>query len=150
VFQVRHRYRRLRNTTLLLLLASPAWGAAPALADPSLIAHPDVPETAISRNQARLYLTLRVTQWPDHTPLKVFVLPDDAPLHESFVRSVLGLYGYQLRRAWDRQLFSGTGQGPTVVSDREEMLRRVASTPGAIGYIDELAQSAGVKLLQVH
>ena len=40
--------------------------------------------------------------------------------------------------AWDRLVFSGTGQAPDTVTSTEEMLARVASTPGAIGYLSQI------------
>ena len=80
----------------------------------TLIANPGVGVKDLSQNEARLYFGMRLNQWPDGQGVKVFVLPDNHPLHERFVKSVLGLYPYQLRRAWDRQLFPGTEQAPVV------------------------------------
>lgn len=102
-----------------------------------LVAHADVPVAALTRNEARLYLTMRVRNWPDGRAVQVFVLPDNHPLHVQFVTDVLELYPYQLRRVWDRQLFSGTGQAPITVIDPADLLRRVATTPGAIGYAED-------------
>ena len=115
-----------KGLTFFLLLAL-AWRVC---AQPQLIAHSQVNVTQLSRNEARLLITLRVGTWPDSTPLRVFVLPDNNPLHQEFARSILGVYAYQLRRAWDRQLFSGTGQAPEVVDTETEMLERVGTTPG--------------------
>jgi hypothetical protein len=46
----------------------------------------------------------------------------------------LGVYPFQLRSAWDRLVFSGTGVSPTTVETEEEMRARIESTPGSIGY----------------
>ena len=123
--------------------------AGSAGAEPMLVAHKGVSSSELSRNEARLLVTLRVITWPDGTPLRVFVLPDNEPLHQEFARSVLGVYAFQLRRAWDRQLFSGTGQAPEVVDNESEMLERVATTPGAIGYVSEIPAGASVQLVEV-
>jgi hypothetical protein len=45
------------------------------------------------------------------------------------------MFPHQLRWAWDRQVFSGTGRAPIMVNTEEEMRQRIASTPGAIGYL---------------
>ncbi len=50
---------------------------------------------------------------------------------------------------WDRQLFSGTGQAPITLDTEEEMVRRVAKTPGAMGYVDSVPADAPVRLLEV-
>jgi hypothetical protein len=128
-------------------LAALALAAAALGAEPRLIAHRDVSISQLTRNEARLLLSMRVSTWPDHTPLRVFVLPDDNALHRDFALNVLGVYPYQLRRAWDRQLFSGTGQAPETVRDEAEMLRRVTRTPGAVGYVRDLPEGADVRRL---
>lgn len=92
---------------------------------------------------------MRLQQWPGGQPVKVFVLPDDHQLHREFAKTVLGLFPYQLRRVWDRQVFSGTGQSPMTVNDEREMLQRIAATPGAIGYLESAPDDARVRTLEV-
>ncbi len=104
----------------------------------------------LSRNEARLYLTMRLRQWPDGTKVQIFVLPDDDALHRRFVNAVLGLYPYQLRRVWDRQTFTGTGQAPFNVSSVDEMVRKVAATPGGLGYVETPSPNPGVRIVAVH
>lgn len=131
----------------LLCLLVILWNL-PAAAQ-ELVAHRDVMIETLTRNEARLYLTMRLKHWPDGTRVKVFVLPDDAALHRRFVNGVLGLYPYQLRRVWDRQLFSGTGRAPVTVSSIEELLRRVETTPGALGYAETDASSPNLRTIEV-
>lgn len=131
-------------TTCLLAIS-----AMEATSEPALIAHPSVAVDALTVNEARLFLTLRLLTWPDDTPVTVFVLPDDAPTHGEFIREALRLFPYQLRRVWDKQLFAGTGQVPTTVADEQEMLRRVAETPGALGYVRAPAPDPGVRVLRL-
>jgi hypothetical protein len=104
---------------------------------------------SLSRNEARLFLTMRVKQWPNGIPVRVFVLPDNDPLHLRVVKSLLGLFPYQLRRAWDRQLFSGTGQAPVTLETESEVIRRVAQTPGGIGYAASPPSHPAVRPLKV-
>lgn len=79
--------------------------------------------------------TMRMRAWPDGVPIRVFVLGDNAPEQAEFAKKLLDIFPYQLRRYWDRLVFSGTGQAPIELSSPEEMYSRVASTPGAIGYL---------------
>lgn len=114
-----------------------------------LIVNNALPHQPISRNEVRLYFTMRLPLWGD-TPVKVFVLPDDHPLHRRFTKSVLGLFPYQLRQVWDRQIFSGTGQAPIMVASEQEMVERVASAPGGIGYVESGANPPPqVRILEV-
>ena len=96
----------------------------------------------ISRNKARLYFSQRLTRWPDGTLITLVVLPDNHPLHTKFSKKILGLYPYQLRRAWDRQLFTGTGQAPVTVESELEARKIIALTPGSLSYVpgDKLNQ----------
>lgn len=139
-----HR-QRLGLTGLGLLAA--LW---PALAPAQeLIANPDVGMDRLTRNEARLYFTLAIQEWPNHHPIRVFVLPDADPVHTAFVKRVLGLFPRQLRGVWDRQVFTGTGQAPTAVADEAEMIRRVMTTPGAIGYTGSPPQDPRIRTLEV-
>ena len=114
-----------------------------------LIANRDLAQSQLSRNEARLYFTLRRQSWPDAQPVRVFVLADDDPLHMAFAKEVLGLFPYQLRGVWDRQVFSGTGQAPTLVASETEMIARVAATPGALGYVWSAPRDPRVRILEV-
>jgi len=114
-----------------------------------LIANPDWPAVRLDRNQARLYFTLRLKLLDNQIPINVFVLPDDHPLHRQFAKNILGLFPYQLRQVWDRQLFSGTGQVPITVTTEQEMIERVAATPGAIGYVESGSNLPQIRILEV-
>ena len=128
---------------LLLSLACQVSGAQ------QVITNEDLDCGVLTRNQARLFFTMRLPTCPNGQSVKVFVLPDDDPLHAEFVKTVLGLFPYQLRQVWDRQVFSGTGQAPITVRNEQEMIERVATTPGAIGYAAGKPAEPGIKLLEV-
>ncbi len=114
-----------------------------------MIVNSGVSTKEITTNEAQLYMTSRLKEWPNGVPVKVFVLPDDNPLHRRFANAVLGLFPYQLRRVWDRQLFSGTGQVPSTVANEAEMIRRVSTTPGALGYVESVPADGSVRPLEV-
>lgn len=120
---------------ITVLLSTPT----PALADNSTI----VPfslnsqSSKFTREDLREIFFGRRTQWPDGSPLKVYVLPDQNAVHIRFVKEVLGIYPYQLRSAWDRMIYSGTGVPPIVVDSVEQMQIKIQQTPDAIGYIEK-------------
>ncbi|WP_174842488.1 hypothetical protein [Steroidobacter cummioxidans] len=128
--------RRLRCllSALLLMLSFTASSQNSDLAV-EVIVSPSLAKVTLDRNLLRAVFTMRVREWPDGTPIRVFVLPDDNPLSDRFYRERLGMYSYVLRRAWDRMVFTGTGFAPTVVRSEAEMVERVRSTPGAIGFV---------------
>jgi hypothetical protein len=125
----------------------------PAVADddahPVVVTNPRVAQVKLRVNTLRAMFGMRVPVWPNGTPVKVFVLNDDDPLHAAFSKRVLNLFPHQLRQAWNRLVFSGTGQAPTQVESEEQMRARVASTPGAIGYLREATTDDRVRVLEV-
>ena len=91
----------------------------------------------LSSETVREIFFMRLSSWPDGSPIHVFVLPDNHPLHIRFAKEILGVFPFQLHSAWDRLVYSGTGVAPTTVETLEEMRTRVKATPGGIGYIGE-------------
>ncbi|MFT3928775.1 MAG: hypothetical protein QM709_00645 [Spongiibacteraceae bacterium] len=123
--------------------------STPLYADPIAIAHAGEGRSQIERKTLRAAFSMTLQMWPDGHPVTVFVLRDDNPLHQQFCRKVLGVLPYTLRRNWDRLLFSGAAQAPITVDNSQEMLRRVASTPGAIGYIEKELSNDSISIIEV-
>jgi len=144
--------RSLIPTRILALRGIWLWLAlsfsAQLYAEPIAIVHPGEAQTTIERKTLRAAFGMTLQVWPDGQPLTVFVFRDDAPLHQQFCRKVLGVLPYTLRRNWDRLLFSGAAQAPIVVDSPQEMLLRVASTPGAIGYIEKEFANDSVSIVE--
>jgi hypothetical protein len=92
---------------------------------------------------------MHLKTWLDGTKIRVFVLPDDDPLHQKVAKEKLNVFPYQLRSTWDRFVYSGTGQAPIKVNSVEEMHAKVASTPGAIGYLWRANISENVNVLEI-
>ena len=113
------------------------------------IVHPGEAHTQLERRTLRAIFGMTLQTWPDGQPLTVFVFHDDSPLHQQFCRKVLNVLPYTLRRNWDRLLFSGAAQAPIAVDSPEEMLRRVATTPGAIGYIEKELSNESVSIVEI-
>ncbi len=122
----------LRGIAILTLLClSPPSNAV------DLVVNQAVPVDTLSRSMVRSIFSMRMTSWPDGLPIQVFVLGDKTSLHAEFSKQILGVFPHQLRRAWNRQIFAGTGQAPAKLENEEEMRDMVAKTPGAIGYISK-------------
>lgn len=126
-----------RTSIRLLVLMIVLCLTAPSLAAVQLVVNPSVPASTLTPSTVRALFNMRLLQWPDGTPVRVFVLKDKDPLHKAFSKNFLQVFPYQLRRSWDRRIFSGIGQAPQQVNDIHEMHTRVADTPGAIGYLPE-------------
>jgi ABC-type phosphate transport system substrate-binding protein len=112
-----------------------------------IIINNSVPAYHYSLNDVRAIFTMRLSQWSNGEAIKVFVLPDDHPLHKSFVKGSLNLFPHQLRSIWNQSVYSGTGAAPTQVSSPEEMLQAISNTPNSIGYLDSKPENPKVRVL---
>lgn len=114
-----------------------------------IVANSGVSEKILTVNSLRSIFSMRLKTWPDGTKIRVFVLSDEDELHQIFSKEKLNVFPYQLRSTWDRLVFSGTGQAPTKVNSNEEMLAKIASTPGAIGYLWKANINENVNVLEI-
>jgi len=81
---------------------------------------------------------MRQLRWANNTSIVVFVLPSKSSIHKKFSKNVLNILPYKLDRIWNKLTFSGLGIAPKVVQTQEELLKAVSTTPGAIGYVEEV------------
>lgn len=146
-FASRLRVAGLARVLALLFILSPHL----TLAEEVVVAvqKSRVSSTPISRYVLAAIFGMRLTTWPDGTSIRVFVLPDDNHVHSLFCKQVLHVFPHQLRTAWDRLVYSGTGQSPEILSSEREMRARIANTPGSIGYLTKETLDDSVAILPV-
>ena len=119
-------------------------------AETVLIMNPDLAGEALSNNDLLRVYAMKKRTWSNGEPVVVFTLPNKSAEHRDFVYSYLKMQPHHLSRLWHKLVFSGTGTKPEVVADSQEMLEKVASTPGAIGYLDdEQVNFAGLGVIKV-
>lgn len=114
-----------------------------------IVTNRGVSEKILSANSLRSIFSMRLKTWSDGTKIRVFVLSDEDRLHQIVSKEKLNVFPYQLRSNWDRLVFSGTGQAPIKVNTTEEMLAKVAGTPGAIGYLWRADINENVNVLEI-
>lgn len=146
--------RRLLHHTLLLTLFSTCFLQSAGVcseesAAPKVIVNPQVNTVQLNVNQLRAIFSLRVRNWANGQPIRVVVLDAKHPGSLPFVREILNMLPHQLHRQWDRVIYSGLGQGPTIVPDEQAMLRHIANTPGAIGFISGATEYDNVQVLDI-
>lgn len=118
-------------------------------ADIVVVVHPSVPvKTASKAHISNLYFVSSAT-WPSGEPVVPFDMRGDVPLKTEFYQQVINRSITQVRAYRARQIFSGTGIPPMEVGSVAEMLRRIATTPGAIGYMPRDQVNDSVKVLVV-
>lgn len=112
-----------------------------------VIVNTSVKQNTISNKVLQSIFNLKLRTWPDGSPITVYVLSDQNPIHNQFCKRALNVYPHQMRRAWNRRVLSGTGKAPIELASETEMQEKVATTLGAIGYIKKTKSSKHVRTL---
>lgn len=92
---------------------------------------------------------MRLTQWADGQRITVYVLPRHHLLHLQFSKECLEMYPYQLDRIWNKLTYSGLGVAPITIMSPEALVEAVRTTPGAIGYVENLKDEKGFYVIEV-
>ena len=104
---------------------------------------------SLSVTQLRRIYSMRQLHWQNGTPIVVYVLASNNPLHQQFCKQQLRLFPYQLDRIWNKLTFSGYGVAPIEVATQQELIKAVKLTKGAIGYVDNLSEVKDVNVIKI-
>jgi ABC-type phosphate transport system substrate-binding protein len=145
--------KRLKLVVLLIILikqvsAAPSPDNYAANAVYAVI-NADTAQHIISKNKLGAIFKMRLRHWQDGSPITVFVLEDENPLHRLFCKKILNVFPHQMRKSWNKLVFSGTGQAPVQVTDQQDMIDKISSTPGAIGYLSGENINDKIRVLQI-
>jgi len=113
-----------------------------------VVAHPDVPDDDISKSRVLDFFTGDRRRWSNDQPVVPLDLQEPKEVRKTFYKS-LGKSSSRMRSIWMRQKLSGEGEPPEAINSEEELLLRVANTPGAIGFVRRENVTDQVKLLAV-
>jgi ABC-type phosphate transport system substrate-binding protein len=112
----------------------------------AVIAHPSVDETSLSRTNVTDIYTLTTTMWSDRSSVVVVDIRSDQPIKKRFYQEI-GKNPADLRKSWMRSVLSGDAKAPEMVDSEDEVIQKVASTRGAIGYVSASKVPGNVKVL---
>ena len=129
-------------TGLVLMLAGLA-GAAPIV-----IANPGVPEDALAARAVQDIFLGKSGTWSDGSRVSLTMLKG-GDLSDAFLKANVKKSHKQFATFWKKAVFSGTGEMPAAFDTEAELVAHVASTPGAVGYIDDATPHDGVKVLAI-
>lgn len=135
---------------LVLLLALCGLRTALAGASPPFIAVVVSPTHKDTMGLQELALIYRKKKafWSDNSRITAVNLPSTHPLRRRFSQSVLGANPEELEKYWNDRYFHGVSP-PFVLTSEEAVLRFVAQTPGAVGYVSFCNADARVKIALV-
>jgi len=126
----------MKKLLFCILAALETAFVVPALsAEVAVIVHPSVPVREINRTQLLDLYSGDVKEWRNGAPIIVLDLKPKSGIKDAFY-SYLGKSSSRMKSIWMKNLLSGEGDPPQAQASETEILQKVASTPGAIGYID--------------
>jgi ABC-type phosphate transport system substrate-binding protein len=135
---------------VLATAAAPAAVAETRRARLVLVVHAENKVSRLDKSSVRnMYLGI-TTFWHNDVRVKPYNRVHDGAAGKPFFRDVLGMTPARYRHTWQKQQLSGQGVEPEVVTTAGDVVARVASSPGAIGYIldsETAAADARVRLI---
>ncbi|GAA0740206.1 hypothetical protein LRH25_24850 [Ideonella azotifigens] len=142
----------MRLALALLLLLWLSFAGAPARAAEGGIAVvvgklPGAP-TALGRAELLGIYGRKRELWDDRTPIVAINLPASHPLRRDFSLWLFRRTPQDLQSYWNDQYFHGV-LPPPVLASEEAVLRFVAATPGAVGYVSLCAVDKRVDVVAV-
>lgn len=129
-----------------LIILSSLLPLLPATAQVAVIAHKEVPADTVDRIQVLDFYTRDIKKWTSKLPVVVFDLKPDNEVKEAFYK-FLGKSTSRMKSIWLKKLLSGEGDPPEELKSQDEMLQKVATTPGAIGFVEYSKANDDVKTL---
>ncbi|MFO0394831.1 MAG: phosphate ABC transporter substrate-binding protein [Lysobacteraceae bacterium] len=129
--------RILSIAALALLTASPAFAGKVVVAANSS-------QGTLDKAGVQAIVLGRTAQVGGQPAVVVF---QKGPVRAPFESGVVGRAGAQLASHWSRLVFTGRAKAPEDLADDAAVKAKVASTPGAIGYISDGAVDGTVKVL---
>lgn len=119
-----------------------------ASAETVIVCNPGVQETEIPQKELQKVFLGKMTKWSDNSKINIVVLKD-TDQHKLFLKSYIHRTHSQWKSHWKKMVFTGKGVKPKQFDDTGIYLAYIASTPGAVGYIDAGLANDTVKILNI-
>ncbi len=130
----------------VLLLGVPAWAAGPKEPGISVITSSASVPTKLSPDEIALIFKRKIRLSADGRQYQPVNLPASHPLRRMFSLRMFGHNPEELEDYWRDMYFHGV-LPPFVLVSEEAVIRFVASTPGAIGYVSSCLVDNRVSVL---
>lgn len=117
-----------------------------ASAGVAVIGNPGLSVDSIPAQQVADIFLGKLTKLGDGTPI-VVIDHQDSDVRDEFYSKVVGKSGTQLKAYWAKLVFTGEAVPPKQYPDDKAVIKQVAATAGAIGYVSDGSVDKSVKVL---
>lgn len=121
----------------------------PATADVVAVVSSASTVTALSKTQVSDIFLGKVSRFPNGTQAVPIDQPEGSAARDEFYAKFVGKSAAQVKAFWSKIIFTGRGQPPKEVANSLEMKKRISGNPAAIGYIEENAADASVRVVLI-
>lgn len=139
---------RLPLLLVLFLFWGGLFGSAQAVADIVVIANKSLGVGSISVKEAKRVWLGKIKKLGGIS-LKLADLPKGNGSRDHFYSKVVKKSEKKLKFYWAKIVFAGKGVPPKILDSDADVISWVASTPGAVGYVDSAIADDSVKVLMV-
>ena len=130
---------------VMILICSSAVSSSSQVA---VIVHRQVAEDSIDQTRLLDFYTGEIRRWDSGARVVPFDLKAKGDTRDRFFEFV-GKSSSRMRSIWLKRMLSGEGDPPEALETEDQMISRVATTPGAIGFINKERVNDSVKVLVV-
>ncbi len=136
--------------TVVVTLTAVSFAARVAADTPYLIVvHPSNPTERLTTEQiSELFLRKR-SVWPSGVHARPIDLAVGSPVRDLFSLEVHGRPSANVKSLWTQLVFAGELSPPLEVESEREVIERVSSAPGAIGYVSAATDITGLHEVEV-
>lgn len=138
-------FKNLCFTATLMLASTYALGDAGETGIAVIMA-PETVMQKVSRGDLPLIFKYKRRFWPDGRRIQAVNLSPSNPVRRAFSQEVFGRSPEELDEYWRDMYFHGV-LPPYVLASEEAVIRFVATTPGAIGYVSRCAVDSRVTVV---
>jgi len=131
----------------LLLVFALAAGVPGASADVQIIVNPSVAVSEVTAADINQIFLVTKSALGGTSVEPVF--EESGAAHDLFLKTYIGKSDTALRNYFKTLVFTGRGSQPKAFASDAEVVKYVAATKGAIGYVAASADTAGTKRVQV-
>lgn len=112
----------------------------------AVVGNKSVSESSINISQLNDIYSSKVKNWKDGSKIIRFTSKTDDAISDKLFGAI-GKSSIDMKKLWMKLQLTGEGMAPEALGSDEEVINKVSSTPGAIGFIDAKKVNDKVKVL---
>jgi ABC-type phosphate transport system substrate-binding protein len=140
--------KRIQPILFALLVAVSWHGAALAAGYKVVVNNANGASSVPKKDLAQLFMK-KTARWSDGTPVVAVDQTEKSSVRERFTQEVHGKSVSAVKSYWQQQIFSGRDVPPVEKASDAQVIAFVKQNPGAVGYVGESVDTAGVKVVAI-